>query len=112
MGGLGRYSRTEDPLVFVTELVAFFATQGWVTDHWHAMTPDGDAAVKRRADLVDLATTKAFYSFSRAAFGAVHLRTNGKQLLVWTDSALADMKEAYSFDLTTASPVLSSVAVL
>ncbi len=112
VGGLGRYSRTEDPLVFITELVAFFATEGWVTDDWHAMTPDGVAAVKRRADLVDVPARKAFYSFSRSAFGAVHLRTDGQRLLVWTDSALADMKEAYSFDLTKAKPVLSSVDVL
>ncbi len=109
VGGLGRYSRTEDPLVFVTELVAFFATEGYVTDEWHAMTPAGVAAIKRGVDLVDVPTRKSFYGFSRSAFGTVHLRTDGKRLLVWTDSALADMKEAYSFDLTAAKPVLSSV---
>src|SRR4029450_2480610 len=30
VGALGRYSRVEEPLVFVTELVAFFAIEGFV----------------------------------------------------------------------------------
>ena len=112
VGGLGRYSRTEDPLVFVTELVAFFATEGYVNEEWHAMTPDGVAAVKRRVPLVNIPVRKKFYGFSRSAFGTVHIRTDGKRLLVWTDSALADMKEAYTFDLTQAKPKLASVVVL
>ena len=29
MGALGRYSRVAEPLVFVTELVAFFNVEGW-----------------------------------------------------------------------------------
>ena len=37
--------------------------------------------------------------FSRAAFGLVKTRTNGKRLLVYTNSANLKMKEAYAYDL-------------
>jgi hypothetical protein len=73
------------------------------------MTPDGTTAVSRRADIVDIPKRKKFYGFSRSAFGTVHLRTDGNQLLVWTDSALVDLKEAYRFDLTKNPPKLESV---
>ncbi len=109
VGGLGRHSRVENPLIFVTELVAFFATEGYVGVDWHAMTPNGTTAVSRKADVVDLRKGKKFYGFSRSAFGTVHLRTDGNQLLVWTDSALVDLKEAYQFDLTKDPPRLESV---
>ena len=29
MGALGRHSRVDEPLIFVTELVAFFNLEGW-----------------------------------------------------------------------------------
>lgn len=109
VGGLGRHSRVEDPLIFVTELVAFFAKEGYVGEDWHAMTANGTTAVRRNADVVDIPTRKKFFGFSRSAFGTVHLRTDGKHLLVWTDSALVDLKEAYRFDLTTNPPKLESV---
>lgn len=38
------------------------------------------------------------------------MRTDGKRLLVWTDSALVDLKEAYRFDLTKSPPRLESIA--
>lgn len=109
VGGLGRHSRVEDPLIFVTELVAFFAVEGYIGEEWHAMTPAGTTAVSRKVDVVDIPTRKKFFGFSRSAFGTVHLRTDGKQLLVWTDSALVDLKEAYRFDLTKNPPQLKSV---
>lgn len=112
VGGLGRHSRVDDPLVFVTELVAFFAVEGYVGDEWHAMKPEGTTAVSRGAPVVDLPERGEFFSFSRSAFGTVHLRTDGSQLLVWTDSALANLKEAYRFDLTTTPPTLHEVKVL
>jgi hypothetical protein len=33
-------------------------------------------------------------------------------MLVWTDSALVDLKEAYRFDLTTTPPRLEAVDAL
>ena len=109
VGGLGRHSRVENPLIFVTELVAFFAAEGYVGVDWHAMTPNGTTAVSRKVDVVDLPKRKKFYGFSRSAFGTVHLRTDGDRLLVWTDSALVTLKEAYQFDLTKNPPKLESV---
>jgi hypothetical protein len=112
VGGLGRHSRVDEPLIFVTELVAFFAVEGYVGDEWHAMKPDGTTAVSRGAPIVDLTPPRQFFGFSRSAFGTVHVRTDGKDLLVWTDSALADLKEAYRFDLTASPPVLEEVAAI
>jgi beta-lactamase superfamily II metal-dependent hydrolase len=82
MGVLGKYSRTDRPIVFVTELVAFFKREGWS---------------KVITKGTPLAKSRQVYAFSRTAYGAVHVRTNGKKLLVFTASGQKDMKEAYSF---------------
>ena len=110
VGALGRHSRAADPLVFVTELVAFFAVEGYVGPEFHEMTAAGATAVRRGVPAVDVPDRKKFFSFSRSAFGTVHMRTDGKKLLVWTDSALVDLKEAYRFDLTKSPPRLESIA--
>ena len=88
MAALGRCARQgeADPLLFVTELAAFFKVEGYVTPH-----PDfvgGPDQTKRR---------KSFFAFSRTAFGLVRLRTDGKRLLVYTYSGKDDLKEAYAF---------------
>jgi hypothetical protein len=82
MGVLGKYSRTDRPIVFVTELVAFFKREGWS---------------KVITKGTPLAKSRQVYAFSRTAYGAVHVRTNGKKLLVFTASGQKDMKEAYAF---------------
>lgn len=81
VGALGRWSRLEEPLVFVTELAAFFSMEGW------SQLADPEAARKRGR----------FFGFSRAAFGLVRTRTDGRRLLVCTDSANVRLKEAYAF---------------
>lgn len=83
IGALGRYSRVAEPLIFITELVAFFNMEGW------SRLKD-PARSEKRGD---------FFAFSRAAYGIVKTRTDGKRLLVYTDSGKADMKEAYCFAL-------------
>jgi hypothetical protein len=108
VGGLGRHSRVDQPLVFVTELVAFFAVEGYVGDEWHAMKAEGTTAVSRGAPVVDLPERGEFFGFSRSAFGTVHLRTDGQKLLIWTDSALTRLKEAYMFDLSVTPPRLET----
>ena len=67
-----------------------------------------DAAVKR---MIKLAKKRgSFFGFSRAAFGIVKTRTDGKRLLVFTDSANVKMKEAYAYQLDdTGVPVPSPV---
>lgn len=83
MGAIGRFSRVEEPLVFVTELVAFFNVEGW------SELTDPKKKPKRGE----------FFGFSRTAYGIVKTRTDGRRLLVYTDSGKATMKEAYSYEL-------------
>jgi hypothetical protein len=83
MGALGRWSRVAEPLVFVTELVAFFAVEGYA----------------RLTDKKKDKTRGEFFAFSRSAFGIVKTRTDGRRLLVYTDSANVRMKEAYAYGL-------------
>lgn len=85
VGALGRWSRSAEPLVFVTELVAFFQTEGW-----SKLAAPRTAAQRQRGE---------FFGFSRTAFGIVKTRTDGKRLLVYTDSGNLAMKEAYAFAL-------------
>jgi hypothetical protein len=83
MGALGRHSRVDEPLIFVTELVAFFNLEGW------ARLTDKQEGEKRGE----------FFAFSRTAYGIVKTRTDGKRMLVYTDSGKVDMKEVYSYAL-------------
>jgi hypothetical protein len=83
MGALGKWSRVAEPLVFVTEIVAFYNLEGF-------------------ARVVDAKRDKArgeFFAFSRTAFGIVKTRTDGKRLLVYTDSGNVKLKEAYAYEL-------------
>jgi beta-lactamase superfamily II metal-dependent hydrolase len=82
MAALGRYSRGPMPLVLVTELIAFFREEGWSEQ----VSKNKDALGRGR-----------FFGFSITAFGSVKTRTDGKRLLVYTDSGNADMKEPYAY---------------
>ena len=102
VGALGRFSRMEEPLIFITELVAFFQTEGWVRKRFHQLTDEGVAAVKNKQNIVNPQDDEKFhdfFAFSRAAFGLVMVRTDGKRMLIYTNSALSDMKEAYAFEM-------------
>ena len=85
MGALGKWSRVPEPLIFVTELVAFFKTEG-------PCRLQDDKAAKKRGP---------FYGFSRTAYGLVKTRTDGTRLFVYTDSGNIQMKEAYAYALDT-----------
>ncbi len=95
MGTLGKYSRVPEPLIFVTELVAFFNVEGW-------SRLSDDKKAKARGD---------FFGFSRTAFGSVKTRTDGKRLFVYTDSGNVEMKEAYAYRLN-ASGIPEPAAVV
>lgn len=86
MGALGKWSRIEEPLMFVTELVAFFQMEGW-----SKLASPKTAKEKKRGQ---------FFGFSRAAYGIIKTRTDGKRLFVYTDSANIKMKEAYAYTLS------------
>jgi hypothetical protein len=110
LGALGRHSRIETPIIFVTEMVAFFNVEGYVGPDWHDMTELGVAQAKiAKKQVVSVPTRKKYFSFSRKAWGTVHVRTDGKRLLVWTDSALERLKEAYCIDLMTDPPAMTEV---
>ncbi len=83
MGALGKWSRVEEPLIFVTELVAFFNVEGW----------------SRSVDEVKARKDGDFFGFSRAAYGIVKTRTDGRRLFVYTDSGNVAMKEAYAYQM-------------
>lgn len=82
MGALGKHSRINRPLIFVTELVAFFKMEGWAKSTKKATANN---------------PPKEFFAFSRSAYGVVHVRTDGQKLLVFTHSGQKDLKESYSF---------------
>jgi beta-lactamase superfamily II metal-dependent hydrolase len=94
MGALGRHSRVDEPLTFVTELVAFFNLEGW------ARLTNQEKSGKRGE----------FFAFSRTAYGIVKTRTDGSRFLIYTDSGKANMKEAYCYSLDgSGSPVPSPI---
>ncbi len=88
MAALGRASRGPMPLVFSTELAAFFAYRGYVQPEQHKQ--DGDLLPKsqRRGGI---------HAFQRLVFGAVRVRTDGERVLVAVESASSNIKEAYAF---------------
>ncbi len=96
MGALGKHSRVEEPLVFVTELVAFFQVEGNVTPEGHVLK-NGKAVIKNGEVELVKKPGKKFFAFSRAAFGIVMVRTDGERLMVYTNSGQDTMKEAYAF---------------
>jgi beta-lactamase superfamily II metal-dependent hydrolase len=96
MGALGKYSRLAEPLIFVTELVAFFEVENFVVPESHKMK-NGAAVISNGAAALDKKAKPPFFAFSRAAFGLVTVRTDGERLLVVTNSGRTDLKEAYAF---------------
>jgi hypothetical protein len=88
VGALGRYSRqtVDRPLVYVTEMVAFFKRLGAV----HALRLDDEGDVGE--DLGNLMN-----AYQKTAFGIVHVRTDGQRVLVVTHSGKDDQKESYAF---------------
>lgn len=85
VGALGKYSRSnvEKPLIYVTEMVAFFKRLGRL-----AARP----AAKPKAALAEINN-----AYQKTAFGIVHVRTDGERVLVVTHSGKADRKESYAF---------------
>jgi hypothetical protein len=89
VGALGKYSRgtVERPLIYVTEMVAFFKKHGLVTMQRLSRKtgkPLGTPARVRNA-------------YEKTVFGIVHVRTDGERVLVATHSGREDKKEMYVF---------------
>lgn len=101
MAALGRASRSRSPLIFVTELVAFFEQMSWSCQA--SVLKEVATGAKTPAEVAQ------FYGFRRAAYGLVKVRTDGEHLLVVTDSANVRMKEIYRFQADGASVTLVPV---
>jgi beta-lactamase superfamily II metal-dependent hydrolase len=88
VGALGKYSRAtvDKPLIYVTEMVAFFQRLG--TIEMHTVARDGTVAKNG---------TTITNAYRKAAFGIVHVRTDGERVLVATHSGRDDQKESYAF---------------
>jgi beta-lactamase superfamily II metal-dependent hydrolase len=87
VGALGKYSNpaVERPLIYVTEMVAFFKRIG------RAKIVRLDA--KTEKDKEPFEVTNAY---NKTVFGIVHIRTDGKRVLVVTHSGTPN-KESYAF---------------
>lgn len=88
VGALGRYSRAtvERPLIYVTEMVAFFKRYGLASVHKYS------SSRKLTGKATDVRNT-----YEKTSFGIVHVRTDGTRVLVATHSGREDKKEAYAF---------------
>lgn len=111
IGALGRSSRVAEPLVFVTELVAFFEVAGWTDPERHVVDATGSAIIQggKAVDVPASQRKARFFAFNRRAFGIVRVRTDGQRLLVFTDSGHDDLKEAYAY--TVAGGVVTPASV-
>jgi hypothetical protein len=90
VGALGKYSNpnVEKPLVYVTEMVAFFEKVGKATiQRLEASKPE---------DREPFETTRAYL---KKVYGIVHVRTDGKRVLVVTHGGNPDNKESYAFNV-------------
>jgi beta-lactamase superfamily II metal-dependent hydrolase len=98
IGALGKYSRVTEPLIFVTELVAFFNAEGYIRPEFHKFKNNKPVLVNDQVEINPKAK-KRFFAFSRTAFGIVKVRTDGDRLFVYTNSGQADLKEAYAYEM-------------
>ena len=93
MAALGKASRGPMPLLYSTEVAAFFAHRGWINPESHK-TEDGEIS--------ELSTSEqkpSFRAFERLVYGAVRLRTDGQRLVSAVESAHSNIKEAYSMEI-------------
>jgi len=84
VGALGKHSRVAQPLVFVTEMVAFFRTSGYA----------------RLVDKENKPKGSRFFAFERKAYGVVHLAFSKDRMLVFTHTGKRDLKEAYAYSVS------------
>jgi glyoxylase-like metal-dependent hydrolase (beta-lactamase superfamily II) len=99
MAALGRASRGPEPLLFSTELSAFFAYRGGVVPERHKDNSGTPLAKSKRKPF--------FFAHERLVFGAVRVRTDGHRVLCAVESANARIKEAYAFTVDAGANILS-----
>lgn len=99
---LGHSRRGEEPVVFVTNLAAF--------DEWAG---EAFRAVKTGGSWKPDVAQGVFYARERTAYGIIHVRTDGRRLLVVRRGARKDRVEAYAYEVapggTTTSLSIDSI---
>ena len=105
MGALGKFARVEEPLIFVTELVAFFEMVGATNVECHKLDKAGLAVIKDGAAVEIKKNKRSFFAFRRSNFGLVKIRTDGQRMLVYTNSGQTKLKEAYAYEMQDGKPV-------
>jgi beta-lactamase superfamily II metal-dependent hydrolase len=90
VGALGKYSNptVEKPLIYVTEMVAFFKRVGLASIH--------KINKKGKESEEGIRTPRAYI---KTKFGIVHVRTDGERVLVVTHGGKAGQKESYAFQV-------------
>ena len=90
VGALGKYSNptVERPLIYVTEMVAFFERVGKATIQRLDAT--------KAEDKQQFETPNAYI---KKTYGIVHVRTDGNRVLVVTHGGNPDDKESYAFNV-------------
>ncbi|MCR9196066.1 MAG: MBL fold metallo-hydrolase [Hyphomonas sp.] len=83
VSALGKVSRGDTGVIFMTELAAFFRYRGLVRD------------LKTSSD-----EEKVFHGFERTNYGIVHIRTNGERLVAFTHSGKRGMNEMYAYSVS------------
>jgi hypothetical protein len=88
VGALGKYSRSsvDKPLIYVTEMVAFFDRVGLA--RIRKLTKNREESKKEIEDP---------NVYIKKQFGIVHVRTDGERVLVATHSGKPGFKESYAF---------------
>jgi beta-lactamase superfamily II metal-dependent hydrolase len=89
VGALGHASRSATPLILVTEMVAFF----------------GNLSADEKKKAKDAGISQSHRLVRKQEFGIVHVRTDGKRLLVVTRGAKTDGIEAYAYKVDAAHNV-------
>lgn len=95
MAALGKASRSMPAIIFATELAAFFAYRGWVTDK-----------------VISGKQEPEFEGFERTNFGIIHVRTDGERVLALTHSGKRGMNEAYRFTVSATGEAKFSAKVV
>ena len=100
VAALGRASRGPEPLLFCTELAAFFGYRGEIQPERYYKNKHG-----KIVSLPEGQQRGSFHAFQRLAFGAVRVRTDGERVLVAVASASDNIKEAYAFRVSAEGQV-------
>lgn len=109
MAAIGKAMRQDTGVVFCTELAAFFKTKkecytrtdlaAFFKEH-RDESFTGEELRKLFTGQRQAGDPKGmFFGFERSNFGIVHMRTDGKRVLVFTHSGKAGLNEAYRFEV-------------